>query len=289
MPYFNPQTGRFDINFDLDFDPNQFASELVLGADIDEASKAALASVFAKPEVRGRLKNSMALRSEAQRAMDRARNVATEAETLRDQNFTWAQQHKDTIERWAASQAGHQPGATITAPSGEQFTRAEAVRLMTEMQQKFADTLAAQDESYVGLLADTVELTSDYSRRFGGESLPYADLQKFALEKRMTLRNAYDKFIEPKLETKRKEEMAAAIAAAKEEGRLEALSQREEQSYAGPESTWRGPGTGALNDVLLGRNRIQNTDAAGKQLTGEDAFVAEWNRTRGFTVTDKSH
>lgn len=282
--------GLFDINFDLEFDPNQFANELVAGADIDEASKAALAAVFANPNVKGKLKNGVALRSAAQSAMDRARNVATEAERIRDANFAWAEQNKTLIEQWAASQQGHRPGATITAPTGEALTRADVEKLLNETRKQFADTLAAQDESYVTLLADTVDLTSDYSRRFGGESLPYADLQKFALEKRMTLRNAYDKFIEPKMEERRKTEMAAAIAAAKEEGRLEALSHREDPAYADPASTWRGPGTGALNDVLLGRQRpTQSLDAAGKPLSGEDAFVAQWNATRGFTQTEKAH
>lgn len=290
MPYFNPATGRFDLNFDLGFDSSQFANELVEGADISEAEKAALQAVLARPQVVSKLRNTVALRSEAQRAMDRARNAATEAEQLRDQNFEWAERNKSAIERWAASQQAQQPGAVITTPSGDQLTKADVIALMTDMRKQFADTLAAQDESYVTLLADTVDLTSDYSRRFGGESLPYADLQKFALEKRMTLRNAYDKFIEPKMEERRKTEMAAAIAAAKEEGRLEALSHREDPAYADPASTWRGPGTGALNDVLLGRQRpTQSLDAAGKPLSGEDAFVAQWNATRGFTQTEKAH
>ena len=30
--------GLFDVDFDLNFDPSQFANELVAGADIDEAS-----------------------------------------------------------------------------------------------------------------------------------------------------------------------------------------------------------------------------------------------------------
>lgn len=278
--------GLFDINFDLDFDPSQFANELVAGAaDIDDASKAALAAVFAKPEVRGKLKNGVALRSAAQSAMDRARNVATEAERIRDANFAWADQNKTLIERWAASQQGQQPGATITAPSGEVLTKADVTALMNDMRKQFTDTLAAQDESYVGLLADTVELTSDYSRRFSGESLPYADLQKFALEKRMTLRNAYDKFIEPKLEEKRKTEMAAAIAAAKEEGRLEALSHREEQSLGEP----GGDLGSAFKDVLLGRRTQTLTDGNGNELSGEDRFVRNWQATRGFTQPEKTH
>lgn len=276
----------FDINFDLDFDPNQFANELVAGADIDDASKAALASVFAKPEVRSKLKNGVALRSEAQRAMDRARNVATEAEQLRAANFEWAAKHKPVIEAWAASQAGHQPGATITAPSGDVLTRADAEKLMNDMRKQFSETLQAQDESYVSLIADTIELTQDFGQRFGGASLPYGDLQKFALEKKLTLRNAYPLFIEPKLEEKRKAEFDKAIAEAKEQGRLEALSTREEQSIGDPSVGDLGS---AFKDVLLGRRTTTLTDAGGKPLSGEDAFVRNWNATRGFTQPEKTH
>lgn len=276
----------FDINFDLDFDPNQFANELVAGADIDDASKAALASVFAKPEVRSKLKNGVALRSEAQRAMDRARNVATEAEQLRDANFKWARDNKPVIEAWAASQAGHQPGATITAPSGDVLTRADVEKLMNDMRKQFSETLQAQDESYVALMADTIELTQDFGQRFGGASLPYGDLQKFALEKKLTLRNAYPLFIEPKLEEKRKAEFDKAIAEAKEQGRLEALSTREEQSIGDPSVGDLGS---AFKDVLLGRRTTTLTDAGGKPLSGEDAFVRNWNATRGFTQPEKTH
>lgn len=279
--------GLFDVDFDLNFDSSAFANELVAGADIDDASKAALAAVLGNQNVKAKLKNSVALRSEAQRAMDRARTVAREAESIRDQNFKWANDNKPAIEQWIANGGGQGGGnSTITAPSGDVLTRAEVKQLFDEMGKKFSDTLAAQDESYVSLIADTVDLTQKYSKLFDGESLPYGELQKYALEKRMTLRNAFDTFIAPKLDEKRKTEFASAIAAAREEGRIEALSQREEMTTAEPGSGDLGS---AFKDVLLGRRTTTLKDAAGKELSGEDAFVKNWNSTRGFTQPVKDH
>lgn len=281
--------GLFDVDFNLEFDPERFANELVAGSDIDDASKAALASILAKPEVTKRLKNGVALRADAQRAMDKARDVAGQAERVRDANFQWAAENKSALEEWAKSRGngggggGNPQSPTVIAPSGDSLSRAEVIKLLEDTKKSFSDSLAQQDEAYVGLIADTVELTSDYARRFKGESLPYSDLQKFALANRMTLRNAYDKFIQPKLDEQRTADIERIKKEAFEEGRLAALSTANEDTRSEPGSSWKGPGTGALGDVLMGRRVQTLTSGDGKPITGEDAFVANWNKTQGFT------
>lgn len=276
MPYWNPATGKFDLNFDVAFDPNAFANELVAGADdIDDASKAALQAILAKPAVISKLKNSVALRSSAQSAMDRARQAAQEAEQLRDANFAWAEQNRKPLEEFMASGGRH---STITAPSGDTLTKADILALLKEQRDQFAAELAQKDEAYIGLQTDTFELAHEYSTLFG-ETLPLVDLQKFAIEKRTSMRNAFQSFIAPKLAEKSKADVEKIRLEAFEAGKAEALSHITEYSTGEP----GGDLSTAFGDSLLGRRTTTLTNTDGKPLSGEDAFVANWNKTRGFT------
>lgn len=276
MPYWNPATGRFDLNFDVGFDPAAFANELVAGAeDIDEASKTALQAILAKPAVVAKLKNSVALRSSAQSAMDRARAAAQEAEQLRDANFTWAEQNRRPLEEFIASGGRH---TTVTTPSGDVMTKAEVLALLKEQQTQFAAELAQKDEAYIGLQTDTFTLANEYSKLFG-DVLPLVELQQFAINARTSMRNAFPSFIAPKLEEKRKADIEKIKAEAFELGKAEALSHITEYSTAEP----GGDLSTAFGDSLLGRRTTTLTSADGKPLSGEDAFVANWNKTRGFT------
>jgi hypothetical protein len=275
MGYWNPTTGKFDLNFDVGFDPASFADELVAGADIDDASKAALQLVLAKPAVVAKLKNSVALRSSAQSAMDRARDAAREAEQLRDANFKWAQ---DNIEPLKEFVAGGGRRETITNPQGDVLTKADVLALLKEQREQFAAELAQKDEAYIGLQTDTFELAHEYSKQFG-ETLPLVELQQHAIKARTSMRNAFPSFIAPKLEEKRKAEIEKIKLEAFEAGKADALSHMTEHTMAEP----GGDLSTAFGDTLLGRRTTTLTSTDGKPLTGEDAFVANWNKTRGFT------
>jgi hypothetical protein len=274
-----PQLFDFD-DIDLNFDPDRFTDELIAGAEIDDAAKEALRSIVKHPTIGGRLKNVVTLRSKAQSALDKTRNIAREAETIRDANFKWAADNKPALEAWLASERGGNPSATVQAPSGDYLTRAELAEMLAAERRKAESMLASQDESYVGVLADTVDLMQEWSSQFPGERFPYADLQKYALTNRMSLRTAFKDYIEPKMEEKRKTDIERIKADAYEQGKLEGLSQREEVAAAGE----GGDLGSAFKDVLLGRRTQTLTTGDGKQLKGEDAFVADWNSTRGFTV-----
>lgn len=269
----------------LSYDPNQFADELITGADgIDEAQREALKALILNPVVSGKLKNAVALRRDAQSAMDRARNAITKADEVRDANFVWAQQNKAALEAFAASQNGGR-GARVEAPNGDLLSKAEVMAMLKERDDKIAQRIAEQDESYVGLLADTTALIQEYTKTFPGESLDYSELQKFALANRVTLRQAFPQFIAPKLEEKRAKDFTTAIekakADAREEARMEFAAAREEQS--GGELDGKGDLSSVFRDRLMGRRTTTLTDSAGKALEGEDAFVAAWNKSNGFT------
>lgn len=291
MGYFDDLT----TGLTLDYDPNRFADELIASADgIDEAQRDALKALILNPKVSGNLKNAVALRRDAQSAMDRARNLAAKAEEVRNANFTWAEQNKDALEAFVASQGGGQGGRFGTrfeSSNGDLLSKADVVALLEERDKKIAARIEQQDNAYVGLLADTTELISEYTKTFPGETLPYADLQKFALTNGVTLRQAFPQFIAPKLEAKRDTDFKAALekakAEAREEARMEFAAVREEQSSG--ELDGKGDLSSVFRDRLMGRRTTTLTDAAGKALEGEDAFVAAWNKSNGFTRSAVDH
>lgn len=269
----------------LSYDPNRFADELITGADgIDEAQREALKALILNPVVSGKLKNAVALRRDAQSVMDRARNAIAEAERVRDVNFDWAEQNKAALEAFAASQGGR-PGTRIEAPSGDLLSKAEVMALLKDQNDAIAKRIAEQDNAYVGLLADTTALIQEYTKTFPGEALDYGELQRFALTNGVTLRQAFPQFIAPKLEEKRTSDFKTALekakAEAREEARMEFAAAREEQSSG--EMDGKGDLSSVFRDRLMGRRTTTLTDSAGKALEGEDAFVAAWNKTNGFT------
>ena len=284
MPYFNPQTGRFELPNEPTFDPLRFADELVADADIDDAAKQALQTILAKPTVVNRLKNSVALRSTAQSTIDRARAAADEAERLRDANFAWAEQNRKPLEEFIASGGGR--ATTVVAPSGEALTKADVLALLKQQRDEFDTQLREKDEAYIGLQLDTYELATEYGKLFDGATLPLADLQQYAIAKRTSMRNAFQGFIAPKLEEKRTKDIEKIKADAFEAGRQEALSHAVDYPSGEP----GGDLTTAFGDSLLGRRTTTLTNADGKALSSEDTFVANWNKTRGFTQDNgKTH
>src|SRR5688500_5376729 len=92
-----------DIESQLaNFDSTRFANELVADASLSDEEKAVVLKVVNDPKVSGRLKNSVALRSAAQSALDKTRKVAEHAERVLDENFDWAEKNKSALEQWVA-------------------------------------------------------------------------------------------------------------------------------------------------------------------------------------------
>lgn len=277
--------GRLDsINLDS-FDTAAFADELLAGAEVSDAEREAVRSVFGKTS--GKLKNAVALRSAAQSALDKARNVVTEAERVRDENFVWARDNRAAL----AELANPNHARTVVAgPHGEALTAADVTKLLNTtvetLKTEFGTRLTEQDNAYVGLLADTMELSNKWHRLFPDEDFDYSAIQQHALGKHMPLRLAFDDYIKPKLEAKHKADIERIKLEEYERGVVEGRSQRE----ADPSLAEEGGEVGsALRNVLLGRNTQKLTDGEGNAITGEDAFVRRWNKTGGFTKAEATH
>jgi hypothetical protein len=299
--YFNLDDSTFDVT--RDFDPSKWADELITGSDIDDAAKETLRAVLAKPTVASRLKNSVALRSEAQRGMDKARDLIRTAEQVRDDNYDWRAKNQAALEAAAGRGRGNGNGddrgdrggngnggngngrgdgdrGRIELPEGV-LTKAELAAVLKERDEAWGLKLSELDQSYTGLLAVSNSLARDYSSKFN-DVLPYDELQEFAVKNKLSLANAYPRYIQPKLDELRAKEIDRIKTEAYEKGRIDALSSREEPGLgeAG------GDLGSAFKDVLLGRRTQTVNGADGKALEGEDKFVANWNKTHGFTRSD---
>lgn len=88
----------------------------------------------------------------------------------------------------------------------------------------------------ISVIETANQVSFDHYKRFG-EPLDMPAFKKFALESNLPLAVAYERFIAPKLTEREKMEREAAIKAAKEEGRKEALAEHKIPVDTAPRDT----------------------------------------------------
>lgn len=110
------------------------------------------------------------------------------------------------------------------ATAAEAAVAAEGTGLTkAQVQELLNAALKERDSAYVGLTKTAVRSSQDYFMRFK-EPLPVDELEKYALEKGLSLDAAYKEFIEPKVQAQTTAEWEQKLKAAREEGARDALS-----------------------------------------------------------------
>ena len=87
------------------------------------------------------------------------------------------------------------------------------------------EKLAARDNTFVDFVKTTTILGNEHKDNFG-ESLPVLELEKYAVEHQLPLKEAYKEFIAPRLEKKREEVLETTKKTAYEEGLLKGRSEQ---------------------------------------------------------------
>jgi len=272
------------------FDADEYINDLFTDAGLSEEVARAAQEALRNPKVVGRLHNSVASRQKAQSALDRAREATNRANGIYDNNVKWRdEKEQEYNERLRQAQTSHFPRTNeeesrpVTQPfDTNQFVTKEdlskvAERILSEVSKVDQDSLTAMTMMF--------DLSNHYRESYG-KSLNQAELIKYAGEHKLPVHLAYDRFCKPLEDEKRAAETQKKIDEAREQGRLEALSQRDEPSAGSGDHA----GEGALRAVMFGRAKTQTiTSSDGKPLEGEDAFVRSWQQTNGFTRSDKTH
>jgi len=100
----------------------------------------------------------------------------------------------------------------VATPTGDVLTRKE-----------FEEELKRRDQAYVGLTKAASRATLDYYNRFK-EPLDLDELEKFAVERSLPLDQAYNAYIQPKVDAANRAEWEVKLKTAREEGYRDAIS-----------------------------------------------------------------
>ncbi|KKK57431.1 hypothetical protein LCGC14_3054510, partial [marine sediment metagenome] len=127
------------------------------------------------------------------------------------------------------------------------------------------DALKARDNTFVDFVKTTTILGQEHQANFG-EPLPVLEVEKYAVEHQLPLKEAYKDFIAPRLEKKREEVFEAAKKSSYEEGVLKGRSEQQSPPDAGA--------TGGSEFLQNTRATIQAKE--GEKPDGLAAFAEGW-------------
>jgi len=196
------------------------------------------------------------------RQEDYSRNM----DALKADKQKWSQFYQDTI-AWKAQEAervaqlerlaqgnGHDPNGGNGGANQTVLT----TEALDGLRKEFTQKQQQQEQNFLTLLEGVGDITSDYVVRFK-EKPDLAAIKKIAIEKNMSLTQAYDAYIAPRLQTQQQADLEARIKAAREEGAKDALSKHRLPTHDSPREFHplldRGTGVEAMPDKGPARDR----------------------------------
>ncbi len=161
-------------------------------------------------------------------------------------------------------QFGALDGSTVNKPPADVVTKQDLEELAARMSGNTAR-----------VLKDVTTVTLDHYKRFG-EPMDVDALEKFAVEKGLPIRAAYDQMIQPKLRERETAEWEAKVKTAKEEAVREYASQHHIPVDSKP----------AESHPFFDRKEVpQGTSDLAQTRAGRDAFLAALNEQPAGTAT----
>lgn len=215
-------------------DLKKYLTDITKSAGASEAETQALLGVLSNDKLAKALGDDIQRHDEFSRSMDQLRTQQKEFEAKQAEWTTWyegavqqdttRQQQLDAYrQRFGeldANANGNPNGNPYGNPSGfdpsKYVSRDDYQKAIQEAETRALGTA-------VQVSKELTRCSQDYFIKFG-KPLDVDAFEKFALESRLPLRNAYDSFIAPEVKAKTDAEFEAKLRAAKEEGAREALS-----------------------------------------------------------------
>lgn len=210
-------------------DFKQYVEALAQEAGADDDTKQALLKLSANDKVAKRLSDDLMRHDEFSREMDKLRRVEDQHKTWYADQLKTADRNQQAVDNANAAVQkyvqlyGDLPPGTVLdtrgnlreTATGDVVTKKELKELM---EQKDAQTIA--------LLQGVGEITADYVTRFNKKP-DFEAIKKIAIEKGLTLSKAYDEYISPEVDTRRKADTEAEIKRRVDEGIKEAMSRHQ--------------------------------------------------------------
>lgn len=249
----------------------EYLTQLAQAAELTAEESAALLKVADKEKFAKSLEEGVMMRSDYSRQSDALRAEREKVEARRKETEAY---YGDLV-TWKAAQ--DQLYGIQSGQQQQQFQQVQQQQTTGDfISKKDFESYKTQTESgYINLLKAGLKLANRHAIEFPGEQLDLDALEKTAVEKKVSLDQAYNEWAGPRRAEKSKLDLEAKLKAAKEEGAREFAS------------THKIPMVDAQREVhpFFDRGTSQTTaETKDGRLTptGErnlrDGFVEEWSR-----------
>ncbi len=218
---------------------------------------------LARPEWK-ELENGYVRHDEYSSALDKAKNLEGKAKRADDWDGWWksektnieslntkAQQLARYEERFGALD-GSDPNATARAAAATGLTMADVTKITEQMSQNFS-----------GLLKDGLRIASRHAATFG-EELDVDALEKIALEKRVSLPQAYQELVAPRVRDR-------------EQKKTEEEIQKQVDQRVKDEMSRRAMSPGSRGSDIPPSFIVKPTGADAPKELGDQDFISMWN------------
>ena len=196
---------------------------------LNDDEKAALLKVTEKEAVAKRLVDDHKRQSDYSRAMDEVRSKTLE---LEGRSKEWTDWYNNAVTNDQARERELQDLRTRTGTNGTTTTGTTVTSGLTEAQvQKM---LQEQGSRLVSVTKQAMKIASRHAAEFH-EALDVDAVEKIAIANNMTVEDAYNRWIAPRLEERAKADVDARIKAAHDDGLKEGMSKA-----SVPDETTRG-------------------------------------------------
>jgi len=179
-------------------DAKQYLQELAQQAGLDATLSESLLKALENPRFAEGLSNGVARQAEFSRAMDELRTQRSTYERQQTEWTTWFTTNKPVVDQMRTALTAYEQKYGPLDPNnpnrgGEGLTQAQIDKQLKEI----SDRSMAFTTSVTKQVAWAMD---DYRSRFG-KALDLEALEKTALDQNLTVRQAYEKMIEPEVKT----------------------------------------------------------------------------------------
>ena len=214
------------------FDVDKWVKEAKEKAGLTEDEVKGLTPLLQKEGLAKFLEEGTMLRSDYSRKQDELKaEFEKQAATLETEKGQW-RDYGAKLKGW---EADHQRQATDLERYREQYGDLNGGRPAAPAidpakfvsREDYEKAMSQQSDAFLGILEDATAIQGEHMARFGKPLVrtQLAELKKYALDNKMRLGDAYDRWIAPEVEKTRNAAIEARITAAREEGRKSALSE----------------------------------------------------------------
>lgn len=270
------QPGVAGSHGEKNMNAKEYIEQLAQSAGLSEEEKANVLKVATSNEKFAKgLEDSILMRSDYSRNMDALKADRAKWEKFYQDNLVWKAQEEQRLAELQAAQNGQ--------PPVQQQVVQQVQPDLTAIEKKWEEKLAQRDGQMIGLLKVGMSLASQHAVEFK-ERLDVDALEKIAMDKKVSLQQAYDEYVAPRRAQQTEAQFKAKLEEARAEGARDFASKHkipvdtQHREYHVMFDRDPKKQVGA-DDYVPNSGQLSPTSAR----VLRDNFVEEWNKTGAET------